>query len=160
MPEDTSLLVDLAVWAALVATFTAYTSNVTKTTRELGGRIATSTQNAAKMMTVITPRWQTRNIVIMFSLIVIYLGVCFYILTWYLAIASFLVTVLIANPIISRLLPRPMSQFIVSRIYRALQKRGEEFEASGDHARALACSDAIDLLDSRGGVSADDPGGK
>lgn len=154
MPEDVWDLVDLAGWAALVAAFTAYTSNVQRTTQELGRRIATVPENAANMQTVITPSWQTRNNLIMFALFPIYLGICFFILNWYLAIAAFTATHLIAMPIISFLIPRPMSPFIVSRIYRALEKRGADHEAAGDKARAFACKEAIEILNRHGGVSA------
>lgn len=146
MEFDQRVMWDFWTWFALVVLFSAYTINMQRTTRELGRKLVNA-DSGAGIQDAITPKWQTQNNIIMFALLGLYAFVCFYIFTWYFAIAAWLATFFLAIPLASRvLMPRPMSRHFLDKVQKDLKRRGAEFQAAGDSIRESAIEETLKLL--------------
>jgi hypothetical protein len=115
-----------------------------ETTLELG-RTLFNTGYGTGVQDAITPKWQTRNNLIMFAGIVIYLIICIEQFVWYIGGLLFLVTFFIGIPVAARFfVPRPMSRHYIKRIHKDLKRRQSDFIAAGDKLRAGAVQELLD----------------
>lgn len=138
-----SNLDDFIAWFVLIVLFSAYTRNMQTTTMNVGKSLFNSEEGPG-VQDAITPRWQTRNNILMFIGFAIYLVVCFYVFDWYWSLAVFFATFFIAIPLASRLIvPRPMSNHFLKKIETDLLKRRKEFLAVGDELRAGAVDELL-----------------
>jgi hypothetical protein len=96
---------------------------------------------------VITPKWQTRNNIIVFAFLALFAIQAFVALPWYFAVASILGVFFIGIPVVARtLVPRPMSKFLVAKLKADLAERKAEFERNGDALRASVADEVISRI--------------
>ena len=143
MLEDSALLFDLLAWLVIVVLFSAYTKNMQETTLRMGRMLfQTEELRGTGVQDAITPKWQTRNIIIMYVALIVYAGVCVYVLVWYLGILLFLFTFFILIPVVAKtLMPRPLSYHFIDKIQKDLERRHHDYQASGNGVRAEAVNE-------------------
>lgn len=148
MPEDSTHAVDLLLWLIIVVLFSAYTKNMQETTSRLGRTLfGTEEGSGTGVQDAITPKWQTRNNIIMIVGLGLYALVCFWVLVWYLAIVLWLVTFLLLIPLVARLfMPRPMSPHYVERIVKGLEGRRAQYLEAEDSVRVGAIDELIQRI--------------
>jgi len=140
-------LVDFYAWLAVVVFFSAFTKNVQETTNFLGKKLFGNETCTAGVQDAITPSWQTRNNIIMFVFLVVFLGVSMYVFKWYVGTLIFIATFFLAIPLVSRVLMFPANSiFIVNKIKNNLINRKQTYEEAGDLLRATAVSEVLEKL--------------
>ena len=138
----------LVIWGIALLAFGAYTRNVQLTTLGLGKAIgAAESPNSTGLQDAITPKWQTRNNIIVLVLLALFGIQAFVALAWYLAIASILAAFFVGIPVVARtVVPRPMSKFFIGKLKSDLAERKAEFERSGDSLRASVADEVLSRI--------------
>ena len=109
-------LIDFYFWIVIVVFFSAFTKNVQETTLYIGKTLFEADDDTTGVQDAITPSWQTRNNIIMFVLLAIYLGISVYIFKWYIGLLIFILTFFVAIPLVSKFFMFPVnSVFIVNK---------------------------------------------
>ena len=136
-------------WLVFTIPFTAYTRNVQEITLELG-RSLSNTGSQTGIQDAITPRWQTRNNILMFIVWALLPLVFVFTDPWFngiiVAVATIGGGILLSR--LSLLLPSVRSRHI-AEIRSSCEQRLEEFRAEDDLARAAAMEHVLELFDRR-----------
>lgn len=136
----------LLIWGVALLGFGAYTRNVQLTTLGLGKAIGAA-ESSTGLQDAITPRWQTRNNIIVLVLLALFAIQAFVALPWYFAIAAILAAFFIGIPVVARtLMPRPMSKSLMGKLKEDLAERKAEFERNGDALRASVADEVLSRI--------------
>jgi hypothetical protein len=136
----------LLIWGVILLGFGAYTRNVQLTTLGLGKAIGAA-DSAAGLQDAITPKWQTRNNIIVLVLLLLFSIQAFVTLPWYFAIATILAAFFIGIPVVARtVMPRPMSKSLIGKLKTDLAERKAEFERNGDSVRASVADEVLSRI--------------
>lgn len=138
----------LVVWGIALLGLGAYTRNVQLTALTLGRAIgAAGPQSAAGLQDAITPKWQTRNNIIVFVLLALFAIQAFVVLPWFFAVVSILAVYFVGIPVVARtLVPRPMSKLLIEKLKADLADRKAEFERNADALRASVADEVLSRI--------------
>lgn len=138
----------LVIWGLVLAVFGGYTRNVQLTTQELGKALGADLDSPTGLQDAITPRWQTRNNMLVLVVLALFAIQAFVSLPWYLAATVILAVFFVGIPLTARtVIPRPMSRSIVGKIKSDLVERRLDYQRNGDVLRVSAVDDLLSLIE-------------
>ena len=150
MVDHPEQLQDLAFWVALMIGFGAFTRAVQLMVGWLQplvfDELAETLANAPGFNSPLEPSWQSRNIVVLAVLSVIYLGVCLYTLSWLTGLALALLSVAGVLSLARLLFVLPTSALLTRLIERDLERRLRLAREQGDESTAEAAAWALERL--------------
>ncbi len=137
MVDQPTHLNDLYAWCALVLGFGGFTLGIEFATMGIRRLVFSEIADATILWrNPITPRWQKRNRTILGIVLVVFFGVCIYVLKWYAGVALFLLIAL-GVLTIARLMMMPIpARRVLRLIVRDLERQHADFQAAEDELTA------------------------